>query len=173
MKIRHLILGILLLGAPALAQETVYTNRATELRAAPDFDAKIVQNLAEKSPVQVLERKGPWSRVKTEKESGWVRMMHLRGGVVVVEAQAPTATGSALSGFSRLIGGGSGNAAPKAQSATVGIRGLSAEDIGNAAPNPQALAKVKSLRSDKVESERFAGEIPLAKVNVAEMGERK
>ena len=91
-----------------------------------------------------------------------------RQNVVVVDAQPQSAAGAGLSSFTRLLGGGSTNAAPKSQSATLGIRGLSAEEIGNAAPNAQALAKVKTLKSEKPDAEKFAGEVPLAKVDVAD-----
>jgi hypothetical protein len=146
------------------AQEIVATNRATEVRAQPEDAALSLQSLPAQAKVQLLERKGAWSRVKTESQTGWVRMMHLRGGVTIEEAQPQTKSGSFLSGFNRLLGGSQGSA--KAQNATLGIRGLSPEELQGAAPNPQALAKTKSFVVSKTDAEQFAKAANLAKADV-------
>jgi len=161
-------LGLLLLCTIATAQEPLLTNRATELRAAPEFDAKVLQALPEKSPVQLIERKGAWSQVKSGTVTGWVRMMHLRGGVVV-EAQPQSAGGSALSGFSRLLGGNRTQPDTRSRNATLGVRGLSPEDLKTASPNVQDLAKLAAMQADKPSAEKFAKEVPLTKVDVAEL----
>ena len=48
------------------------------------------------------------------------------------------------------------------------MRGLSPEDLKNAAPNNEALAKAQSYRADKPAAERFAREGKLSTVNVDE-----
>lgn len=156
---------LLALTTAVQAQDVVNTNRATDLRANPDDSAAVLQMLAAQTRVQVVERKGAWTKVKTDKETGWVRMMHLRGGVVVAEAAPQTASGSALSGFSRLLGG-SQPTTQRAQSATLGIRGLSPEELKTATPNAQALADMKSLAATKPDAERFARDGHLAKADV-------
>jgi len=164
-----LSLALLLLCSVATAQEPLLTNRATELRAAPDFDAKVLQALPEKSAVQLIERKGAWSQVKAGTVTGWVRMMHLRGGVIVGEAQPQSAGGSALSSFSRLIGGNRAQPDTRSRNATLGVRGLSPEDLKTASPNVQELAKMAVNQADKPAAEKFAREVPLAKVDIAEL----
>ncbi len=167
---KHLLtVGLLLLCAVASAQEPLLTNRATELREAPDADAKVLQALPEKSPVQLIERKGAWSQVKAGTVTGWVRMMHLRGGVVVVEAQPQSAGGSALSSFSRLLGGNRAQPDTRSRNATLGVRGLSPEDLKTASPNVQDLARLAVLQTDKPAAEKFAREVPLAKMEIAEL----
>ena len=53
--------------------------RPTELRKEPASDAPTLAPLAEKTNVDVLERKGGWTRVKTESGTeGWVKMLLLR-----------------------------------------------------------------------------------------------
>ena len=151
----------------ARAQDTLTTNRATDVRAQPDDSAPSLQSLTAQSKVQLLERKGAWSRVKTDTHTGWVRMMHLRGGVTIEEAPQPTKSGGFLTGFNRLLGG-SQPANQRAQSATLGVRGLSPEDLQTATPNPQQLAALKSFAANKPEAERFAKEVPLNKVDVAD-----
>lgn len=175
------ILATLALGlsVTAAAQEQLLTNRATEMRAAPDETSALVKSLPEKSAVEQLERKGAWTRVqiaapngtKTANkttETGWVRMMHLRGGVIVVESRAAS-NSSFFSGLSRMFGGGPSRANTQAQSATIGIRGLSPEELKTASPDAAALAKMNSFKSDKAEAERYAREAKLAQANVPEL----
>lgn len=162
---------VLMVSATAAhAQDTLTTNRATDVRAQPDDSAPSLQSLAAQSRVQLLERKGAWSRIKTESQTGWVRMMHLRGGVTIEETPQPTKSGGFLTGFNRLLGG-SQPTNQRAQSATLGVRGLSPEDLQTAAPNPQQLAALKSFAANKPEAERFAKEVPLNKVDVADPAE--
>lgn len=213
LKIGGVTLLVAMFSAVALAEETLYTNRVSDLRTAPDDGSPVLRSLPEKSAVIQLERRGAWTRVQVvgadndmqadkpadkpadkagakntgknvnknavktaeksadktaPKEIGWVRMMHLRGGVVVVEAQASSG-GGFMSGFGRLFGGGSSRGSTQAQSATVGIRGLSPEELKTASPDAAALAKMNSYKSDKPEAERYAKEAKLAQANVPEL----
>lgn len=174
------LLGALSQSAVSHAQEPLFTNRATEMRAAPDDSAKVVRTLPEKSAVQQLQRKGAWTMVQFTtgtdkapvKETGWVRMMHLRGGVVVVDSPSSASSGGGfMSGFNRLLSGNSGRSSTQAQSATVGIRGLSPEELKTASPDAAALAKMNSYKSDKSEAERYAKEAKLAKADVPELND--
>lgn len=168
------IAALALAGVVASAQESVTTNRATELRANPDDSAASLQSLAPQAKVQVLERKGAWSKVNTETQTGWVRMMHLRGGVTLEEAPQSAGSksggGGFLAGFNRMLGGNQ-QTNQRAQSATVGIRGLSPEELKTASPNPQALADMKSFVCNKPDAEKFAKDVNLAKVDVTDPGE--
>ena len=160
--------AMLFVGAAVHAQESVTTNRATEVRANPDDAAASLQSLAPQTKVQVIERKGAWSKVKTDTQTGWVRMMHLRGGVTLEEAppsSGRSSGGGLLSGFNRLLGGSQATN-QRAQSATLGVRGLSPEDLKTASPNPQALADMKSLVCTKADAEKFARDVQLARVDV-------
>jgi len=68
-----LLFPVLALAAPA----TVI--RAVELKAAPATDAATLAALAEQAQVEMLERKGGWTRVRTAAGvEGWVRMLALR-----------------------------------------------------------------------------------------------
>ena len=170
-QLRVLIFAALLLGAnlipPALAQEPLTTNRATELRAAPDDAATVIKQLAEKSPLQLQERKGAWSRVKSGSELGWVRMMHLRGGATLV-AEPQQATGSGwLSSMNRLLSGGGNNSNQRAQSGTVGIRGFSKDDLAKAELNPIEFAKLKRYQATSADAQQLAGQGKLAFRSVA------
>ena len=164
--------GAVLLGVsatiPALAQEPLTTNRTTELRAAPDDSAAIVKQLAEKTPLQLQERKGAWSRVKSGNDSGWVRMMHLRGGATVV-ADEKSASSGWLASFNRLLSDSGSNRATnqRAQSATVGIRGFSKEDVASAELNPAELEKLKRYQATDADANSLASQRRLAFRSVA------
>lgn len=172
--LKILICGAFLLGVmavnPAFAQEPLTTNRATEMRAAPDDGAAIIKQLNEKAPLQLQERKGAWSRVKSGNDTGWVRMMHLRGGATVA-IDEKTSTGSWLARMERLLSS-SGDSATRtsnqrAQSATVGIRGFSKEDVAAAELNPAELERLKRFQATDAEARNLASQRRLAFRSVA------
>jgi hypothetical protein len=139
------------------AQDAVLTNRVTELRAAPDDGAAVIQSLREKTPVQVLKRQGPWNQAKVGTNTGWVRMMHLRGGSsVVVEQQS--ASGGFFSSFNRLLLGDRERGQQTKQSATLGIRGFSREDVERAELNPAELEKLKRYQASDVQARQLASQ---------------
>lgn len=146
------------LSGAALAQEQAFTNRSTDLKASPDGNA--VKTLGENTEVKVLQRSGGWTKVDAGGQQGWVRVFHLR-----FPAVAESTSGSGLSSLSSALGFGR----QKSQTttiATTGIRGLSPEDLKNAAPDAAALSKAQSYRSDKPTAERFAREGKLNAVKV-------
>ena len=150
----------------ALSQEPVLTNRATELRASPDDSAAVIQRLPEKTAVQVLQRRGPWSQTKIGTNTGWVRMMHLRGGSsVVVEQQS--SSGGFFSSFNRLLLGDRERTAQTRQSATVGIRGFSREDVERAELNPAELEKLKRYQANDAQARQLANQGRLAFRSIA------
>lgn len=158
--------GLMVLGTPLAAQETVTTNRMTELRVAPDDAAMLIRPLAEKTPVQTIQRRGPWTQVKVGNDTGWVRMMHLRGGATVVEGERTTG-GGFLSGFQRLLAGDSNRGNQRAQSATLGIRGITEEDLRNAEIDLAAFNRMKGYAVPDGEARRFALQARLSLRSVA------
>ena len=159
------ILAFAFVQPSAYADESSLTNRQTELRQAPDDSATLIRVLAEKTPTQVLERRGAWSRVKIDKSSdiGWVRMMHLRGGATVVETES---SGGFFASFNRLLSGNS-RSNTRGQSATVGIRGFSREDVERAQLNPAEFEKLKRFQASQGDADRFATQGRLAFRRVA------
>jgi uncharacterized protein YgiM (DUF1202 family) len=171
MTSRILLLVLALALAPfARADEQAFTNRATDLRERGANDAKVIASLPEKTEVKVLQRAGGWTRVEAAGKSGYVNVFHLR---------FPTTVDSQSSGGSNPFASvtsflGGRQAEKKASIATTGIRGLSPEDLKNAAPDPAALAKAHSYRADRPTAERFAREGKLAAVSVDNpQGERR
>lgn len=169
-QLRILICGALIFGTSAttavFAQEPSLTNRATELRAAPDDAATVVKQLAERTQVQVQERKGAWSRVKVGNDIGWVRMMHVRGGATVV-VDEKSSSGGFFAGFNRLLSGSGNRGNQRAQSATVGIRGITEEDLKNADPDPAAYSSMKSYAASDSSARLLASQGKLAFRSIA------
>ena len=164
MKLAASMLAFLLvLAAAAWAQqEQAFTNRATELKDRAAADAKTVASLAENTAVKVVARMGAWTQVEANGQKGFVRVFHLRFPATVEKSSS--SGGNALTGITNFLGGGRGS--QQASIATTGIRGLSPEDLKNAAPDNEALAKAQSYRVDKPTAERFARDGKLASVKV-------
>lgn len=149
------------LATTALAQESAFTNRATDLKDNASFEAVVIVPLPAETPVKVLARSSGWTKVEVNGRTGWVRVFHLRFPATV-EAGSSSSSGSFLGGLF-----GSKPRQEGTKLATVGIRGLSEEDMKNASPNPEALKKMQGWRVDKAAAERFAkdGKLVTASVN--------
>ena len=141
------------------AQESATTTRATELRAEPQIDAPVLAALPEGKHVKAIQRKSGWAKIEADQKTGWVRVFHLRFQATV--SQTSEGSGSSLLSF--FSGKPRG---PSAQTATIGVRGLSEEELKSATPNPDALKKLQSFMADRSLSETFAREANLAAVRV-------
>jgi hypothetical protein len=143
---------VLLLPMLALAEPAALT-RATELKKEPATDAVKVADLAENTMVDAMERQGGWIRVRTQGGAeGWVKLLALRYG-------GPGAARPGDSGLSQAFNvartGASGT------QVTTGVRGLEAEQIANARPNPGELAKMGGYAADRDSAAGFASEARL------------
>ena len=158
-------LAIFVMSAGVGAQVPGLTNRSTDLRASPDDSAKLIRTLAEKTSVELLERRGAWSRVKAGADNGFIRMMHMGGGATVVASES-SASGSSLAGFNKLLGGDRGTSG-RAQAATVGVRGFSKDDLAKAQMNPAEFQKLKRFQVSAGDAQSFASQGRLAFRSVA------
>jgi hypothetical protein len=132
--------------------------RASDLKQDPATDAATIASLPENTAVDALERKGGWTRVKAAGAEGWVRMLSLRYG-----GAAPAKPGA--SGATQLF-----NVARTGTSGTqvtTGVRGLDAEQIVNAQPNPNELAKLQNFAAARPAAESFATQGKLEPQSVA------
>lgn len=139
-------------------QDASVIQRATELRDAPGIRGASLGQLAAESPVERTgERKGSWIKVRTSQGSaGWVHMFD----VGTRASAAPTSGNAATSGL-RSLGSMFGGGSTTTATSTVGIRGLEAEDIANAQPNPGAVSQAEQQRVDARQARRFAGSASL------------
>jgi len=148
----------LLLAVPLLAAaEPATLLRATELKKEPATDAETVARLPENAAVDALERKGGWTRVKSGTDQGWVRMLALRFG-------GPGEVKKGDSGVTALF-----NVARTGTSGTqvtTGARGLDADQLANAQPNPAELAKMTKFAADAQAAASFAAKGKLSATSV-------
>jgi len=144
--------------------------RATDLRATPSDNAQSVVALPAQAPVTRLAgREGSWIQVRTANgQTGWVHLFDVgspgaAGGASTGTSQAAT---GGLRSLTNLFSKGSGAGGNTVATTTVGIRGLNAEDIANAQPNPAAVAQMEALRQNESEARAFASNASLASQTV-------
>lgn len=163
---RLLTIVALLLAAlntsPAHAQtDPLMTKRAVDLREAPIETSRGVAALPAQTVLTRLPvRQGAWIQVKTATgATGWVHLFD------VTTASAPSAGSNAatgaLRGLSNFFNRGSAQSTNNsAATATIGIRGLGAEDIANAQPNLAALNQLETWRQSATQARQFAAAAP-------------
>lgn len=158
---RILLSVFALLAAGLCAAEPATVIRATELKKEPGTDAPTVAPLAEGARVDALERKGGWTRVKTEGGAeGWVRMLQLRYGAGAGgEAKAGDSGVAQLLNVART--GSSGT------QVTTGVRGLDEQQLANAQPNAAELAKMNRFAAQPDAAAAFAAKGKLSAKPVA------
>jgi hypothetical protein len=142
-RMRGAALAALLTAAMAAdAAEIGAMRMQAPLYAAPYADAKISGQLAANAAVTVFDRRGAWLKVTTaDKRSGWVRMHQVRIGTGAVQQN----TGEGF-GMLRSVAE-TGRSGSHGIVATTGVRGLSAQDLRNANPNPQAVQTLDAYRA--------------------------
>jgi len=132
--------------------------RATDLKQEPASDSATVAALPENTAVEALERKSGWTRVKAAAGEGWVRMLSLRFG----GATAPKPGASGLSQMFNVARTGTSGT-----QVTTGVRGLDAEQLATAQPNPDELAKLEKFAADGDAAAKFAAQGKLGAQPVA------
>lgn len=143
---KHLtLLLIYALAGPllALAGETGTALKMDTLRAEPFADAKTIGNLNKNDSVEILSKKGAWLRVKSKKNTGWVRLLSIKRG-------ASSSSGSA---FKDVASGRTGTG--KVVSST-GIRGLSEEELKAAKFNEEEMKKMESYQASSSAAKSYA-----------------
>lgn len=149
---------LLLLALPLLAAaEPATLIRATELKQEPATDAATLAKLPENATVEALERKGGWTRIRAGAAEGWVRMLALRFG-------GPGEAKKGDSGVTQLF-----NVARTGTSGTqvtTGARGLDADQLTNAQPNPAELAKMDGFAANAAAAASFAAKGRLSATSV-------
>jgi len=143
------VAACMLLAIPAHAREAGTTRYAVDLMAAPYRDAKLASKLPENTRVEVLGRRGGWINITSKGQSGWVRLHQVRLG------EGPEKKGS--SGLSALWNvGQTGRSGSQGIVATTGVRGLSAEELKTAKPNPGAVAAMDSHKASETTARDYA-----------------
>jgi hypothetical protein len=177
LRIHGFVVALLVLSIGAsVAAAPGFVVRNSELRDAPSFSAKVTHRLAPGSGVTLLERRGGWRQVEVTgtRLRGWVRSYQVRAGQVpptVVTEKRDEQRGvlSDLASLSRsasgLLGGGN-RTGTNQTTATIGIRGLSAEELEAAKPDQKQLEQLKKYGVSPSAGKKFAKSAKLKKRKV-------
>lgn len=136
---------------------------ALPLRIAPSGASASTQQLAEGTALEVIRRQGAWLevRVRDSGAEGWVKQVGVRPVGQTAAAPKKKSSGGFFAnlarGVTRLLGGASDE--PQDQgTVTVGIRGLSPEDLETTIPDAGELERMEGFRADRDQAFRFAAE---------------
>ena len=139
----------------AAAAESVTIGRDSPLLESPAAGAAVVAQLPQGTAAELIGRQGAWVNVKAAAGTGWVMSFNVRFG----SAQS----GSAPSGGSGL---GQLFAPKRTTTATIGIRGLEAEDLKSARVDVQQLRLLDQYAAGRAEAEEAARASGLGAVKV-------
>ena len=131
-------------------KEAGTTRVAVTLMAAPYSDAKQNGRLAPNSKVGILERRGGWLRVTADGKTGWVKMYQIRSG----EGPEGKKSSEGLAMLKNI--GQTGRSGSQGIVATTGIRGLSAEELKAAKPDPKAVSAMEAYRASDAAARDYA-----------------
>ena len=154
--------GLICLSTVVCAEETARIVRDTVLRAEASHASAEVMAIPAGTEITPIARSRLWVRVSTKSDvpkTGWVRLNYLRGRPAA--AASKPSRSNPFAGFSRsvsgFLGGFRSRGAPRpTQTTTIGVRGLTAEELTAARPNVQALQAVAQYTSSRSAAEKFA-----------------
>lgn len=141
---KYLLLA-LLLPAIGIAAELGTALKTDTLRVEPFSDAKTSGTIAKNETVEILNKKGAWLQIKTQQNTGWVRIFSVKRGSASNTNQAKGVYDVA-----------SGRASTGKVISTTGIRGLSAEELKAAKFNEEEMKKLESYAVSADDSQQFA-----------------
>ncbi|BAV32343.1 ligand-binding protein SH3 [Sulfuricaulis limicola] len=144
----------------AAVRETGATRAAVTLMATPYSDAKPAGQLAANTTVDILERRGGWLRISAKGASGWAKLHQVRVG----EGPEATKSGEGLAILKNV--GETGRSGSTGIVATTGIRGLSAEGLKNAKPDPAAVKAIEHYRVTAAQAREYAKSAGLKEASV-------
>ena len=144
----------------AHAKEVGSTRVTVTLMAGPCSDAKQAAQLPSNTAVDILEHRGGWMRISGKGKTGWAKLYQVRTGTGP-EAQK---SGESLAILRNI--GQTGRSSSQSIVATTGIRGLSAEDLKTAKPNPRAVDAMNAYRANDNTARQYALSAGLKEKNV-------
>ena len=147
----------------ASAQEAAIIKRATEMRDKPGGVGTPTPLDAQTLVTRLPDRQGAWVQVRTATgTTGWVHLFDLAPASGSAAAQPDAAGSGGLRGVTNLFSRSNTTTSTSAS----GIRGLGAEDLARATPNPAAVAQMEGLRVNEQDALAFARRAALRPVAV-------
>ena len=160
-----IILLFLLAACPAQANQDAVIVRLAPVYSEASSVSPTVGQIKAGSRVSVLERKGGWKQIYSDEKPllGWVRSFQVRENMTVTTAEIeaePDSRGflSGLASMSRKVSGffSTSSGATSSGTATIGVRGLSEEELRAAKPDPDEFRKMLVFASNKTRLAVFA-----------------
>lgn len=158
--------GFALFTAALFSAEIGTTRTAVDVLSAPKGDAKTAGQLAENSRVEIVERRGAWLRVKRNDTSGWLRLHQVRLGE---GAQKTSSEGTKM----LWNVGQTGRSGASGIVATTGVRGLSADDLKTANPDPKQVQALDNYRANDAQAREQARAAGLREHQIAHLAKEE
>lgn len=158
--------GFVLFTAVLFSAEVGTTRSTAKILSAPKSDAKVVGQLAQNSRVEIMERRGAWLRVKRDGTSGWLRLHQVRLGE---GAQKTSSEGTKM----LWNVGQTGRSGASGIVATTGVRGLSADDLKTAKPDPKQVQALESYRANDAQAREQARVAGLRENQIAHLAKEE
>lgn len=156
------LLFLFCLSTQVSAESATVVTDATLYRT-PDIRAVKLKQLTSGTAVDFIKQVGSWKQISLlqEKNTGWVRSYQVRTGDITVTRETTESGGffGALASLSRKASGLFSSERKDysyQRTATIGVRGLSEEQIKNAQPDFAQLEKLESFREQKKVIQQFA-----------------
>lgn len=141
-----LLLALLLLPILSMAAEMSTALKNDNIRAEPYADAKMTGKFTRGDKLEILSKQGAWLKIKTAKNTGWVRLLSVKR----------TSSSSSASQAKGVLDIASGRAGTGQVVATTGVRGLSAEDLKSAKFNEAEVKTLEGYTESAVQGQQFA-----------------
>lgn len=147
----RLFLGLLFACSALVCRaEPAVTVKAVDLKQMPAADAKTVVSLPAETAVDLVTRQGAWVQLKSGKSTGWAKLFDIRLGQPGDQSAKSGSSGNTIAQTLNLAAGNRGS------TVTTGVRGLDADTLKNAVPNPQQVVQLDRYAVAKPEAENFA-----------------
>lgn len=169
-----LVLSILLV-APLRADQDGIIVRSAPVHDKADYGSRRVGQIKAGTRVSIMGRQGGWKEIFSEQEAiiGWVRGYQVRVAESAPEIQAESASDSrgflaGLASFSRKASSffKSDDNKTSSGTATIGVRGLSEEEIKSAQPDFVEFEEMKQFASNGKRAASFSRQGGLTAIKV-------
>ena len=164
---RLFVVTILCLVVFSVAAEDGIIVRSAKVYSAASSGATQVGLVSAGTRVSIFSRQGGWKEIFSKEQDivGWIRSYQVRTGNFAPAAEAdnkPDSRGflSGLAAFSRRASSffSTGGQRTSSGTATLGVRGLSEQQIKSAQPDFEQLENMKRHVSDESRLKKFAGQ---------------
>ena len=183
-QILLLVITLCFVASPAYSVDQGVVVRLAKVYPEASSRKKSIAKIAAGTTVSVFSRKGGWKEIYADKQEviGWVRSYQVREGLynkpeIQEEAQADSRGFlSGLASFSRKASGffgGGKTSSGSARTATIGVRGLSEEEIKEAKPDLKELKKMQGFGSNKSRMAAFVSAGKLSAIKVKHLKKKK